>query len=94
MQGEKYYDVRGLAVLTDHKKAVLMIVQKLVNDGYLSGDSIEDCRGILNDVQSARNLYLKYSIIPEQELILRIRDKLIRIHEKEKYALDKIIMNL
>ncbi len=91
-----FYDIRPFHVLWEHKKIMLNRLKYLKDSGYLSDlDSVYNkYSDIENDMLLIKSLWIKYSLIKEEDTIIKILKKLEEVKAKEQKILERLISML
>lgn len=90
------YDIRPWHLLWEHKKAMLLRIKYLQENGYLPKASIiyDDYRIIEQNALLLRNIFLKYGTTHDDKLVKRIFDSIDLIVTKEHETINKLLLQL
>jgi len=86
-----FKDIRGISVLLDHKKVMLLRLNELKNYFDFKEDYVEQYKSILEKSKIVLNLYIKYSISDSQDTLNKSIKYLSEIYYQEKYLLEKLL---
>jgi len=85
-------DYRSFAILADHKKALEMSVNYLMEHDYIEKNNLVDSFSELyEDTLKNRNLFLKFTVTRDGRILERVYSNILEIFTKEKRLIDSLI---
>lgn len=94
LTGKIELDVRGISALYDHKKAMLFRLNELKDFVQISNDYIEQYSEIVEKCRIILNLFLKYTIVKDNHILIKCINYLKEIHSDEINVLGEFITKI
>lgn len=77
--------------LMEHKKIMHRRLALMHQYGYVSGDAVSEYQSVVDQAQTITMLYLKYQVTKQDQLKLKIRDRLLDLVHREQKTLNVIL---
>ncbi|PGQ24520.1 hypothetical protein COA05_22895, partial [Bacillus thuringiensis] len=76
IQGEVYIDIRNTHILWEHKKVMASRINFMLENQIIETKIYQDAKKIEDRALIIRNMFVKYSLVKDNDIILKIVDRL------------------
>ena len=91
IQGEVYIDIRNTHILWEHKKVMASRINFMLENQIIETKIYQDAKKIEDRALIIRNMFVKYSLVKDNDIILKIVDRLEGLKNDEEKLIKDLI---